>query len=64
MGKRDAKGREFFVPRVEPSHLVLAIVSWLVPRYRDDMTRDTVNQICADLPGAKVSDLWGGGHDA
>lgn len=33
------------------------------------MSRDTVNQICADLPVAEVSDPWesstgGGGHDA
>lgn len=27
------------------------------------MTRATVNRICADLPGAEVSDPWGGGHD-
>lgn len=26
--------------------------------------RDTVNRICAALPGAEVSDPWGGGHDA
>lgn len=28
------------------------------------MSRATVNQICAPLPGAEVSDPWGGGHDA
>lgn len=28
------------------------------------MSRDRVNRICADLPGAEVSDPWGGGHDA
>lgn len=28
------------------------------------MSRDTVNRICATLPGAEVSDPWGGGHDA
>ena len=28
------------------------------------MSRDTVNAICASLPGAEVSDPWGGGHDA
>ncbi|MWB79522.1 MmcQ/YjbR family DNA-binding protein [Pseudooceanicola sp. 216_PA32_1] len=28
------------------------------------MTRATVNAICKDLPGAEVSDPWGGGHDA
>ncbi len=28
------------------------------------MSRDTVNAICATLPGAEVSDPWGGGHDA
>lgn len=27
------------------------------------MTRDSVNRICAALPGASVSDPWGGGHD-
>lgn len=27
------------------------------------MSRDTVNAICAALPGAEVSDPWGGGHD-
>ena len=28
------------------------------------MTRDLTNTICAALPGAEVSDPWGGGHDA
>ncbi len=28
------------------------------------MTRDYVNSVCADLPGAELSDPWGGGHDA
>jgi len=28
------------------------------------MSRDIVNAICAKLPGAEVSDPWGGGHDA
>ena len=28
------------------------------------MTRDDFNAICAKLPGAEVSDPWGGGHDA
>ncbi|MAK60120.1 MAG: hypothetical protein CMK09_03995 [Ponticaulis sp.] len=28
------------------------------------MTRDDVNAYCASLPGAEVSDPWGGGHDA
>ncbi len=28
------------------------------------MTRDELNAICAALPGAEVSDPWGGGHDA
>lgn len=28
------------------------------------MSRDTVNAICATLPGAERSDPWGGGHDA
>ena len=28
------------------------------------MTRDEMNAICAELPGAEVSDPWGGGHDA
>ncbi len=28
------------------------------------MTRALTNAICADLPGAEVSDPWGGGHDA
>lgn len=27
------------------------------------MSRATVNAICAALPGAEVSDPWGGGHD-
>jgi predicted DNA-binding protein (MmcQ/YjbR family) len=27
------------------------------------MGRDLVNAICAGLPGADVSDPWGGGHD-
>ncbi|MBC9245664.1 MmcQ/YjbR family DNA-binding protein [Paracoccus sp. 11-3] len=27
------------------------------------MSRDIVNSICAALPGATVSDPWGGGHD-
>lgn len=28
------------------------------------MSRDLVNAICRRLPGAEVSDPWGGGHDA
>ncbi|MCY1125612.1 MmcQ/YjbR family DNA-binding protein [Frigidibacter sp. RF13] len=28
------------------------------------MSRERVNQMCATLPGAEVSDPWGGGHDA
>lgn len=28
------------------------------------MTRALVNRYCATLPGAEVSDPWGGGHDA
>ena len=28
------------------------------------MSRDIVNRFCATLPGAEVSDPWGGGHDA
>ncbi|MCT8160596.1 MmcQ/YjbR family DNA-binding protein [Pseudoruegeria sp. SHC-113] len=28
------------------------------------MERDFANQICAALPGAELSDPWGGGHDA
>lgn len=28
------------------------------------MSRDFVNSVCAALPGAEVSDPWGGGHDA
>lgn len=28
------------------------------------MSRETVNRICKDLPGAEWSDPWGGGHDA
>jgi predicted DNA-binding protein (MmcQ/YjbR family) len=28
------------------------------------MSRDFVNTVCRDLPGAEVSDPWGGGHDA
>lgn len=28
------------------------------------MSRDFVNAHCARLPGAEVSDPWGGGHDA
>ena len=27
------------------------------------MTRASVNRLCAALPGAEVSDPWGGGHD-
>ncbi|RNF33507.1 MmcQ/YjbR family DNA-binding protein [Paracoccus methylarcula] len=27
------------------------------------MSRETVNRICAALPGAEHSDPWGGGHD-
>ena len=36
-------------------------------RYGSDcatMTRALVNAHCATLPGAEVSDPWGGGHDA
>ena len=28
------------------------------------MSREFVNAFCAGLPGAEVSDPWGGGHDA
>lgn len=28
------------------------------------MDRDAVNALCAGLPGATLSDPWGGGHDA
>ncbi len=28
------------------------------------MSRARINEICARLPGAEVSDPWGGGHDA
>ncbi|WP_136637477.1 MmcQ/YjbR family DNA-binding protein [Pseudooceanicola onchidii] len=28
------------------------------------MSRDFVRSICQTLPGAEVSDPWGGGHDA
>ncbi|MEX0281482.1 MAG: MmcQ/YjbR family DNA-binding protein [Arenibacterium sp.] len=28
------------------------------------MSRDTINDMCAKLPGAEKSDPWGGGHDA
>lgn len=28
------------------------------------MSRETVNTICREFPGAEVSDPWGGGHDA
>ncbi len=28
------------------------------------MNRDNFNAYCATLPGAEVSDPWGGGHDA
>jgi predicted DNA-binding protein (MmcQ/YjbR family) len=28
------------------------------------MSRELINTICAALPGATVSDPWGGGHDA
>jgi len=28
------------------------------------MSRTRINEICAALPGAELSDPWGGGHDA
>ena len=28
------------------------------------MSRDKVNAICIEFPGAEISDPWGGGHDA
>lgn len=28
------------------------------------MSRDAVNRICAEFPGAECADPWGGGHDA
>jgi predicted DNA-binding protein (MmcQ/YjbR family) len=28
------------------------------------MSRESVNRLCAALPGAERSDPWGGGHDA
>jgi predicted DNA-binding protein (MmcQ/YjbR family) len=27
------------------------------------MSRELVNAVCRDFPGAEVSDPWGGGHD-
>ena len=33
-------------------------------RHNAGMSRQTVTAICAALPGAQVSDPWGGGHDA
>lgn len=30
----------------------------------DPMSRELINTICRGLPGAEVSDPWGGGHDA
>lgn len=35
-----------------------------VPRHPCRMSRDFVNSLCATLPGADLSDPWGGGHDA
>jgi predicted DNA-binding protein (MmcQ/YjbR family) len=36
-----------------------------IRRWHDHaMTRLIVNHFCATLPGAEVSDPWGGGHDA
>jgi len=29
-----------------------------------DLLRQRLSAICAELPGAEVSDPWGGGHDA
>lgn len=38
---------------------------WLLQGWQSlRMTRDLVNRHCATLPGAEVSDPWGGGHDA
>lgn len=28
------------------------------------MTREELNAICAEMPGATLEDPWGGGHDA
>ena len=28
------------------------------------MSRETINLMCAEFPGAEKSDPWGGGHDA
>lgn len=28
------------------------------------LSRETVNTICAQMPGAELTDPWGGGHDA
>ena len=28
------------------------------------MSRELVNRICSQFPGAELSDPWGGGHDA
>jgi len=28
------------------------------------MSRETINAICKEFPGAELSDPWGGGHDA
>jgi predicted DNA-binding protein (MmcQ/YjbR family) len=40
-----------------------ALAKRFAPRHPARMSRDAVNAICAALPGAEVSDPWGGGHD-
>jgi predicted DNA-binding protein (MmcQ/YjbR family) len=50
------------IPHVRAS--AKGLVHRTLQRQHAHMTRETVNQHCATLPGATLSDPWGGGHDA
>jgi predicted DNA-binding protein (MmcQ/YjbR family) len=50
------------IPHVHAS--AKGLVQCTAPGQTARMTRAIVNQHCATLPGATVSDPWGGGHDA
>ncbi|WP_309568146.1 MmcQ/YjbR family DNA-binding protein [Psychromarinibacter sediminicola] len=53
------------LPRVLRGRAGLAILARLNGNPEHcPMTREELNAICAGMPGAEVSDPWGGGHDA
>ena len=56
------------VPFMPLPYRIAALAPRLFPQadpwHPAGMSRARVNAICRDMPGAEVSDPWGGGHDA